>query len=49
MSDTKCRCSCIRLQCCKDCAYKNPALMDPLQYDYWNQTWWLNWNTTDGW
>ncbi len=49
MSDTKCKCSCQKLDCCKDCSYKNPALMDPLQYDYWNQTWWLNWNTTDGW
>jgi len=49
MSDTKCTCSCQKLDCCKDCAYKNPALMDPLKYDYWNQTWWLNWNTTNGW
>ncbi len=49
MTDAKCSCSCERLNCCKDCAYKNPALMDPLQYDYWNETWWMNWNTTNGW
>lgn len=49
MSNTKCSCGCQKLQCCKDCAYKNPLDMDPIEYDYWNQTWWLNWNTTDGW
>ena len=49
MSDTKCSCSCQYVECCKDCAYKDPSLMDPLKYDYWNQTWWLNWNTTNGW
>ena len=46
---TKCGCACQKIGCCKSCSYKNPALMDPLQYDYWNQTWWNNWNTTDGW
>ena len=45
----KCKCSCIYLNCCKKCSYKNPQNMPPLEYEYWNTTWWMNFNTTDGW
>ena len=46
---TKCSCQCQFKNCCKNCAYGDAQSMDPLKYDYWNQTWWMNWNTTDGW
>lgn len=49
MSVTKCDCACQKIGCCKSCVYQDPSTMDPLKYDYFNQTWWNNWNTTNGW
>lgn len=45
--ERKCGCGCISK--CKSCAYSDPQKVPPLEYDYWNETWWLNWNTTNGW
>ena len=49
MANQNCKCGCIYQKCCKECNYKNPSLIPPLEYQYWNQTTWLNWNTTNGW
>lgn len=48
-SPEKCKCECIYKNCCPSCNYKDPRLIPPLEYDYWNTTVWNNWNTTDGW
>lgn len=43
------RCACDYQNKCKSCVYADPSKVPPLYYDYWNETWWMNWNTTNGW
>lgn len=42
-------CECMRKKMCKSCSYPNGSNIPPLEYDYWNQTFWLNNATTNGW
>lgn len=49
MSETKCSCACNYKKCCQGCSYPDMTKVPPLEYDYWWQTTWNNWNTTDGW
>ena len=43
------QCECMRKNMCKSCSYVNPMNVPALDYDYWNQTFWMNNATTDGW
>jgi hypothetical protein len=42
-------CGCSERYKCKSCSYINPTRIPRLDYDYWNQTVWLNRATVDGW
>ena len=42
-------CGCNYKKYCKSCSYTNPNKGPSEYYDYWNETWWNNWNTTNGW
>ena len=42
-------CGCNYISCCRSCSYKNPQSMPPLEYEYWNQTTWMNNATFNGW
>ena len=42
-------CGCIQKNSCKSCSYPDLINMPALEYDYWNQTFWQNNATTDGW
>ncbi len=42
-------CKCILDSYNKKCSYRNPQTMPPLEYEYWNQTIWLNNATVDQW
>ena len=42
-------CGCNYKKYCKSCSYTNPNKVPSEYYDYWNETWWNNWNTTNGW
>ena len=42
-------CGCIQKNTCKSCSYPDLINMPALEYDYWNQTFWQNNATTDGW
>ena len=42
-------CKCILDSYSKKCSYRNPQTMPPLEYEYWNQTIWLNNATVDQW
>jgi len=42
-------CGCNYISCCRTCAYKNPQTMPSLEYEYWNQTTWMNNATFNGW
>jgi hypothetical protein len=42
-------CECIEKRRCKSCSYQNGINIPALDYEYWNQTFWLNNATTDGW
>ena len=42
-------CDCMRKRMCKSCSYVNPINVPALDYDYWNETFWLNNATTNGW
>jgi hypothetical protein len=39
----------MRKNMCKSCSYVNPMNVPTLDYDYWNQTFWMNNATTNGW
>jgi hypothetical protein len=42
-------CGCNYIACCKNCSYRNPQTIPSLEYQYWNQTFWLEQVTTNGW
>lgn len=42
-------CGCNYISCCRSCKYRNPQTMPPLEYEYWNETTWLEQATTNGW
>lgn len=42
-------CECIERKRCKSCSYPNLINMPALEYEYWNQTFWQNNATTNGW
>ncbi len=42
-------CECIQKKTCKSCSYPNLINMPALEYEYWNQTFWQNNATTNGW
>jgi len=42
-------CGCNYISCCKNCSYRNPQMMPPLEYEYWNETTWMNNATFNGW
>jgi len=42
-------CKCILDSYNKKCFYRNPQTIPPLEYEYWNQTIWLEQATTNGW
>lgn len=42
-------CGCNYISCCRSCSYKSPNTMPPLEYQYWNETTWLEQATTNGW
>ena len=42
-------CGCNYISCCRSCSYRSPNTMPPLEYEYWNQTFWLEQATTNGW
>ncbi len=42
-------CGCNYISCCRSCSYRSPNTMPPLEYEYWNQTIWLEQATTNGW
>jgi len=49
INDTCNNCGCDYISCCRSCSYKNPQNMPPLEYEYWNQTIWMNNATFNGW
>ena len=42
-------CGCNYISCCRSCSYKNPQTMPPLEYEYWNETTWLQQATVNHW
>ena len=42
-------CKCILDSYNKKCFYRNPQTMPSLEYEYWNETFWLNNATVDQW
>ena len=42
-------CKCILDSYNKKCFYRNPQTMPSLEYQYWNETFWLNNATVDQW
>jgi hypothetical protein len=42
-------CKCILDSYNKKCFYRNPQTIHSLEYQYWNQTFWLEQVTTNGW
>jgi len=42
-------CGCMQKKMCKSCSYPNGINIPALDYEYWNQTFWQNNATTDGW
>ena len=42
-------CKCILDSYNKKCFYRNPQTMPSLEYQYWNETFWMNNSTTNGW
>ena len=42
-------CKCILDSYNKKCFYRNPQTMPPLEYEYWNETTWLQQATTNHW
>ncbi len=42
-------CGCNYISCCRSCKYKNPQTMPSLEYQYWNETFWMNQATFNGW
>ncbi len=42
-------CKCILDSYNKKCFYRNPQTIPPLEYQYWNETIWLNNATVDHW
>jgi len=43
------QCDCMRKNMCKSCSYPNGINIPPLDYEYWNKTFWQNNATTNGW
>ena len=42
-------CGCNYISCCRSCSYKDPQTMPPLEYQYWNETFWMNNSTVNHW
>ena len=42
-------CKCILDSYNKKCSYRNPQTMPPLEYEYWNETTWLQQATVNHW
>ena len=42
-------CKCILDSYNKKCFYRNSQTIPPLEYQYWNETFWMNNSTTNGW
>jgi hypothetical protein len=42
-------CGCNYISCCRSCSYKSPNTIPPLEYQYWNETIWLQQATVNHW
>lgn len=42
-------CGCNYISCCRSCSYRNPQTIPTFEYQYWNETIWLQQATVNHW